>query len=139
MRFIVSDQPDWIGGWVAQVVGFEYCPGRMTAIGLVSEEGEVLGGVVFYDYTGTNIWMHVAVTPGVFGARDWVRSIFDYPFNQLNCLRVSGWVPAINEAAIRLDQKLGFQIEHILKHGGTEGDHLLMGMFRDECRWIRED
>lgn len=139
MRFIVKDQPDWIGGWVADKVGFEYIPGRMTAIGLVDENERVLGGVVFYDYTGSNIWMHVAVASesACSGARDFVKSIFTYVFTELGCSRCCGWIPVHNEAAINLDLKLGFTPEYVLKNAGTDGDHVLMIMDRENCRWIK--
>ena len=140
MRFIVSDQPDWIGSWVAERVGFEYIPGRMTAIGLVDENEKVLGGVVFYDYTGTNIWMHVASSPDMAwrGSRDFLWAVFNYVFLQLGCTRCSGWVPASNEAAIRLDKRLGFKIEHAMLDAGPEGTHYLMSLYRNDCAWIKE-
>lgn len=140
MRFIVKDQPDWIGQWVADQVGFEYIPGHMSAIGLVDENERVLGGVVFYDYTGTNIFMHVASAPGMHwrGARDFLYAVFSYVFVQLGCVRCSGWVPASNEAALTLDLRLGFKIEHTMQDAGIEGAHHLMSLCRNDCHWIKE-
>ena len=137
MRWIIKDQPDWIGAWVAEQCGFEFIPERMTAIGLV-EGDKILGGVVFYDYSGTNIWMHVASAPGCAwrGARDFLKEVFKYVFIQCGCLRCSGWVPASNQAALRLDIKLGFTHEHTMINGQAGDDLLLMGMKREHCRWI---
>lgn len=137
MRFIVKDQPDWIGQWVADQVGFEYIPGRMTAIGLVDENERVLGGVLFYDYSGTNIWLHVAATPGCHGAVDFVKAVFDYVFVQCGCVRCSGWVPASNKAALVLDRKLGFRPEYEMADAGPDGTSVLLGMYREDCKWIK--
>lgn len=106
-------------------------------IGLV-KDGEIIAGVLYDDYNGSNIWMHVAAKEGrTWLNRTFLRACFAYPFLQLNCKRVSGWVEVCNADARRFDEHLGFQPEAILSSAGRDGgDVIIYRMFKDECRFI---
>lgn len=109
----------------------------MKGIGL-EKDGELIAGVLYEGYTGHNIWMHVAAAPGRrWLNREYLRYCFHYPFNELGCRRVSGWVEASNEDARRFDEHLGFKEEARLKGAARDGgDVILYVMWRSECKYV---
>lgn len=110
----------------------------MQGLGL-EREGDLIAGVLYEGYTGHNIWMHVAAEPGKrWLNKEFLRSCFIYPFVQLGCDRVSGWVEGSNEDAKRFDEHLGFKQEAVLRGAARDGgDVILYVMWRDECRFLR--
>lgn len=109
---------------------------NMTGIGL-ERDGELVAGVIYEGYNGHNIWMHVAI-PGRI-TRDFLRYAFHYPFIELGCRRVSGYVEASNARARRFDERLGFQQEAILQGAASDGgDVILYRMNREDCRYVAQ-
>jgi len=106
-------------------------------IGL-ERDGELIGAIMYENFSGTNVWMHVA---GVAG-KQWInrlllKAAFKYPFVQLGCNRVSGWVDASNLKARRLDEHLGFKQEAILEGAAKDGgDVIIYRMKKEECRFL---
>jgi RimJ/RimL family protein N-acetyltransferase len=126
-----------IGPWVCERAGGTWIPGRGSAIGL-ERDGEIVAGVLYEDYNGANVVMHVASD----GTAQWMtpeylRQCFEYPFKQLGCKRVTGIVPSSNERALRFDERLGFRVEATLKAAHPDGDLIVLSMRRDQCRWLR--
>jgi len=139
MAFCVFGDRGRVGKWVMErIPGMEMDDGLdYEAIGVCSDEGELIAGVVFNHFTGYDISMHVAADRGRLWATPGVmKTIFGYPFNQLQCRRVTGFVSAINKATLRFDLKIGFVIEGRLRDATPEGDMIVIGMTRNECRWL---
>jgi RimJ/RimL family protein N-acetyltransferase len=111
----------------------------MKGLGL-EKDGTIIAGVLFEGFTGHNIWMHVAAAPGrTWLNRPFLKACFEYPFIQLGCDRVSGWVEASNTDARRFDEHLGFQEEARLKGAARDGgDVILYAMWRKDCRFIEQ-
>jgi RimJ/RimL family protein N-acetyltransferase len=109
----------------------------MQGIG-IERNGELVGGVLYDSYSTNNIFMHVAgVDGGHWATKSFVKAVFGYPFNQLNCKRVSGWVEASNIKARQLDEHLGFKPEAVLEGAARDGgDVIIYRMWREECRFI---
>ncbi len=122
--------------FVQQHVPLAACA-NMTGIGL-ERDGELVAGVIYEGYNGFNVWMHVAI-PGRI-TPSYLRYCFHYPFIELGCRRVSGYVEASNKAARRFDEHLGFQQEAVL-HGAASdgGDVILYRMTREDCRYVAQD
>lgn len=118
----------------------EYLPinasSDMRGIGL-ERDGELIAGVLYEGWNGVNVWMHVAVAPGKRWTLQYLRQCFHYPFVELNCSRVSGYVEASNLAARKFDEHLGFEQEAVL-HGAAAdgGDVILYVMRRENCRYV---
>lgn len=110
----------------------------MQGIGLIKDD-ELIAGVMFDDYNGSNMWMHVAAVPGRrWMTRDFLYATFAYPFLQLNIRRLSGWVEADNIDARRFDEHIGFKQEAVLKQAGRNGvDVIIYSMFKEDCRFIK--
>jgi RimJ/RimL family protein N-acetyltransferase len=118
----------------------QYTPIGMVAgskgIGL-ERDGELIAGVVYEGYNTQNVWMHVGTTPGKKWTMEYLRYCFYYPFVELDCKRVSGYVEASNSAARRFDEHLGFQQEAVLKGAASDGgDVVLYVMRREDCRYV---
>lgn len=124
--------------WVeSRIPGMNLEVGSYAAIGVVNNEGELVAGVIYNNYTGHDISMHVASTYGTLWARPHIlRDLFAFPFNQLKCRRVTGFVSAANAHTIPFDEHLGFVREGILRDATPEGDMHIIGMTRSECRWL---
>ena len=119
----------------------KYTPVNMVAgsqgLGLL-RNGELVAGVIYEGFNGKNVWMHVGAEPGrKWMNRRFLRAAFAYPFLQLGCTRVSGYVEAWNTDARRFDEHLGFKHEATLTGAASDGgDVLLYVMKREECRHV---
>lgn len=135
MAEIVYDA-ERIGPWVCARAGGSWIKDRGTAIGL-ERDGQLIAGVLYEDFNGANVVMHVAAeTGGRWLTRGYLYRCFHYPFVQLGCKRVTGIVPSSNKRALRFDEHLGFKIEARLVEAHPEGDLLILRMMREHCRWI---
>ena len=135
MRRVILDQRDRCAEWARQRIAHvpswgEWC----EAIGL-EDDGELLAVVVYNLYSGADIAMHIAAVPGRrWMTREFLRVAFRYPFVQLGCRRVSGYVPASNTDAQRFDEHLGFVREGLMRHALPDDDIIVYGMLREEAR-----
>jgi RimJ/RimL family protein N-acetyltransferase len=138
-RHVIGNQDERVAQWVAaRMPIFEFGSTPYTAIGLADSSGSLLAGCVYQNYTKTDIHMHLAALPGKrWLCRAFLGEGFRYPFEQLNCRRVTGLVPGRNEVAQQFDEHLGFTLEGWVRHILPNGDDLLIyGMLREECRWL---
>lgn len=133
---IIAQPKEYIASFVSLMGGGgpfrEY-----TALGLM-RNGELVAGVVYNFYTGTNICMHIGAKPGrMWLNREFLHAAFDYPFNELGCRRVTGLVPKKNKDARRFDEHLGFKLEGCMRQALADDDMLIYGMTRkDAQRWL---
>lgn len=132
---IVSD-PGRVFTFVQQYMPMNMVAG-MKGLGL-ERDGELVAGVLYEGYNNHNVWMHVAAEPGgKWLNREFLRYVFYYPFVELGCKRVSGYVEASNKAARRFDEHLGFQQEAVLQGAASDGgDVILYVMRRENCRYL---
>lgn len=68
--------------------------------------------------------------------KEFLFAIFDYPFNQLGCKRVTGLVPSDNLRAQEVNEKLGWKRETVLKDYFLDGDGIVYVMRKEDCRWL---
>lgn len=109
-----------------------------TDIGIGWQRGGYLvAGVAYADWNGPNVVCHIASD----GSRRWATrqylwTIFDYPFNQLGVKRITVCVGEGNSASRRFVQHLGFGLESTLLDAHPTGDLLVYSMFKEQCKWI---
>lgn len=102
----------------------------------VERDGELIAAVVYTLMTECDISMHVAAMPGKrWLSRAFLELAFQYPFTQLGLRRVSAFVPSTNAAALNLNKHLGFVEEGRMRDAVTDGDVIVLGMLKKECRW----
>lgn len=94
--------------------------------------------LLYNNFLWPNIHIHVAAREGALWCYpELLFHVFAYPFNQLNCSRVTAPIRATNKASIQCVKALGFQHEGTLRKAGRGGEDILVyGMLREECRWI---
>jgi hypothetical protein len=135
VSYRIISNPTRVWSFVREFIPVSATSG-MRGLGL-EREGELVMGVLYEGWNGHNVWMHVAARPGSRFNREYLRYCFHYPFVELGCRRVSGYVEASNEAARRFDENLGFRQEAVLKGAASDGgDVLIYVMSREDCRYV---
>lgn len=109
---------------------------RMKGLCLRRDD-ETIAATLYHDFSGTNVWMHVAGKPGRrWMNRHFLHEAFKFPFVDCGLRRITGWVEVDNMDARRLNEHLGFTVEATLEAAGSRGqDVLLYRMRREECRY----
>lgn len=121
----------WVAGQTNEFGSF----GAATGIGLLKDL-RIEAGVVFNEYNGVNINMHVACVPHAFWTRDFLWAIFDYAFNTARVKRVTGLIGEGNARSRAFAEKIGGTLEARLAHAHPTGDLLIYRLTRPECRWL---
>ena len=123
--------------WVARKTNEFGSFGTDIGIGW-AKNGQLVAGVAYADWNGQNVVCHIASD----GSRRWLTreylwTIFDYPFNQLGCKRITVCVGQGNAASTRFVRHLGFTLEAQLEGAHPTGALLIFRLFRQDCRHIR--
>lgn len=106
------------------------------AIGLMGNE--LLAGVVFTRYhPGITIELTIASKGSMWAVPDYFRTIFAYPFKQLDCQRATAIVASRNRKSRALCEHLGFVQEGVCRYGFKDDDAVVYGIYRNDCRWIQ--
>lgn len=136
MKTVVTGQH--VVEWVASRTGEFGSYGAAVGIGL--EDKQLIAGVVFNDYNGANICMHVASDHSKrWMTKEYLWFVFYYAFEQAKVKRITGLVPESNEAAIKFDLHIGFSEETRLKDAHPDGDLIVLVMRKENCRWLRRN
>jgi RimJ/RimL family protein N-acetyltransferase len=152
MRQAVYGDDAVLIAWAQKRIGVEFRDDA-TAIGLVRSDDVgpvgadrdthgrlILASVVFDSFSKFDCSMHVASDgSGRWLTRDFMVRCFAYPFIQLGLRRVTGLVPADNEAALRFDLHLGFKEEGRCRDAAENGDLIILGMTRADCRYLPQE
>ena len=110
-----------------------------AAVGFGIDDGvELIAGVVFNDYNGVNMNMHVASDDSKrWMTRELLWLVFDYAFNQAKVERITGLVGEKNWQARKFDEHIGFTQETTLARAHPDGRLIVYRMFREDCRWLK--
>lgn len=100
-------------------------------------DGKLCAGVAYADWNGPNIVCHIASDRSRrWLTRQYLWTIFDYPFNQIGCKRITVCVGQGNRDSLRFVQHLGFRQEATLADAHPTGDLLIFALRRENCRWL---
>ncbi len=118
-----------------------YDPSSARVIANVGPGGDIKGVVLFNKPSQHSIEMAVSSDgSGHWLSKSLLKAAFRYPFVQLGKCRVTAVIRASNVAALRLDEGLGFRHEGLLfDFFGPGKACVVMGMLREQCRWIGKD
>lgn len=123
------------GHTIARHAGSVFNPAVDVVIARV-HDGEFRGGVIYNNYTGASINLHVYGVDPNWVNRDMLWIAFHYPFVQLGCKKVFAQVPANNTRSLDFELKLGFKIEARIADVFPDEDLIVVSMRREECRWL---
>lgn len=134
---LVLDDKERFGDWaITKIPYVETWGSWYEAIGL-ERDGSPIAAVIYNRYTGTDISMSYAGTPGTqWLTKGFLRAMWAYPFLQLKVQRVTGLIASRNEASLQFAQRMGAKVEGRLRNALPDDDQVLVGMIRSECRWV---
>ena len=133
---LVWENPLAIGTWVGEHGGGKYPPGSYSAIGYV-ENGELIGGFVFYNANSVNCFISLALSKGRM-PRALLKAALYYAFKQLTLRRLTCTISSANIASQDLVTRLGAKREATLRDADPDGDLLVYALFPSECPlWSR--
>jgi hypothetical protein len=118
--------------------GYEVGSGLLRAMGHSLQPALLVAVVVFDSFSECDACMHIASD----GTTAWMNKAlllhaFAYPFTKLGLLRVTGLVPADNQAALAFDENLGFVREGYHPKAGPGGKDLVsLGLLKENCRFV---
>jgi hypothetical protein len=125
-----------VGEWIARRTDSIFTPQNSSCIGWIGKEGHLVAGVWYENYKKTSIMAHIAIEERI--SREFLYTIFHYPFVQLGVEKVIGFVNSSNEAALKLDKNFGFEEEARIKDAYPDGDLILLTLTKDKCRFLGE-
>ena len=131
----LSTDKHLIGPWVFRRVQKTWAPEGREVVGLVKGE-EVLGGMVFEDYTGACMSVHMALAHEHVPVRKLLIACAQYAYNDMGVHKLLGLVRASNLPALKFDLRIGFKAEAIIKDVYPDGDLVVLSMTRDDCKFV---
>ena len=123
------------GQWIAERAHTHFHPDTDMVVSRGTLH-EVKGGAIFTNYTRRSIVAHFA-GEGRWVSRDLAWVLADYPFNQLGCERIYGFVPSWNERAIDFDKHIGCKELYRMVGAIPGGDMVILSLERADCRWLK--
>lgn len=136
---LIYGQEDRLLPWAEERIGAGHFRRDAYSIGL-EKDGNLVAVVVFDNFSAVDAHMHIASDgTGAWMSKSLLLAAFAYPFTQLGLRRVTGVVPAKNQAAINFDKHLGFEQEGYCPHALPDDDAVILGMLRENCRFITKE
>lgn len=139
---MTPDTTGWVADWVASRLTETTRFKDGQALGIFGAGGQLLAGVVYHGWrpqTG-NIEASVAAVSPRWARRGVLRAVFHYPFEQLECRRVTAIVADHNERSRRFLEGIGFVQEGVMREGSIGGDAIIYGLLRSEAeRWLKAE
>jgi len=125
---------DLLGPFIAQKLNMVWTPENSSTIGWVTDQIE---SVVWYeDFNQKSVTCHIYLEKGL--NKQYLSTIFDYPFVQLGVDKIVCPVVSSNDKSIEFVKKLGFEEQARLLDVFPTGDLLFFVMSKDKCRFLGE-
>jgi hypothetical protein len=123
------------GRIIARGAGCGFDPEVDYVLSLVRPE--LLGGVIYTNYTGRSVQMHMAGFAPAWPTPQFMWAIYHFPFNFLGVEKVLGTVPSNNKRALAIDYKMGFTHVATIPDVVPGGDMEILSMARDKCKYLK--
>lgn len=108
------------------------------ALEAVDHSGAIRGMVGYDTWMNRTCFMHVALDSPV-AVRTLLRPAFHSLFVDAGYEVAMGMVRQSNVRSRRLAERLGFELQHVIREGWSKDEHLfLYEMRRANCRWIEK-
>lgn len=122
-----------VGYWVAEKLKCNYDENNSYSIGYIKDN--ITCGVIYENWNGSSITCHIACD-GLFGNRDFLYTIFHYPFVYLDARKIIAPISSSNKKSIKLVENMGFELEGIIKDAFLDGDSFIFTMNKYKCRFL---
>ncbi len=113
-----------------------------VTIGFLDDWDNIVGVILFCNYDGNNIYVHIASDSPRYVQRRFIKLMFDYIFNQAKCQRVTATCYSHKTKSRKLIEGVGFKQEGYLKNFVKKHDKLydiaLYGMQKEDCKWVQQ-
>lgn len=138
MRLDCEQKPEFFE-WASRVLDADYAySDGCRVLANLYDSGKIASVTVYSRFHATNLEMSIASdSTSAWMSKTYLFQAFAYPFLTLGKRRVMGVVQVDNFAALHLDKRLGFIEEGRLRKWFGEKDAILLGMLREECKWLR--
>lgn len=124
----------WAEARIAELHGQSF-PENATAMGVESEDGEILGVVAFHSWEPWNGTIEVSAVSEdarwLLARKAWA-TMFEYAFTTCNCQKIWSRTPLKNKRALRFVKALGFTVEAILPRQFGNDAAVISHRFREE-------
>lgn len=101
-----------------------------------SKGAELLGGVIFCNFTGKSIGLHMAGFTPRWMCKDLIWLTFHYAFVQLGCDSLFVQIRSGNIKTIELSKKIGFTLEATIPEVFPEDDLVVYRLRVKDCKWL---
>lgn len=128
---LLRNEPEIVSAFVAGQTGDQYCD-VMRALGILSGEGRIVGGVLLTNYTGYGVEMTLA-GKGCISRGAW-QAIGDMAFGELSCQRISVTTRRSNKKVCRLAPRIGFKFEGIARRYYGREDGVVFSILLEEAK-----
>lgn len=104
--------------------------GEHISVGIADEEGKLIAGVVYSNYSVGNIELSIASINPRWATKERIKAILGYPFfnEQLGCRRLTAVTARDNHHVRDFLKRLGFMHEGTLHDALERGDAVIYGM-----------
>lgn len=127
---LLRDEPQIVSAFVSGQTGDQYTD-VMRALGILSREGRIIGGVLLTNYTGFGVELTLA-GKGCISRSAW-QAIGDMAFRDLKCERISVTTRRSNKRVCNLAPRLKFRFEGIARRFYGKEDGIVFSLLRDEA------
>jgi L-amino acid N-acyltransferase YncA len=125
---LISTDKDILGPFIAEKLNMVWTPENSTTIGWIGKEIE---SVVWYeDFNKKSVSCHIYLGKGL--NKQYLNTIFDYPFVQLGVDKIIAPVISSNDKSVEFVKKLGFEEQARLLDVFPTGDLLFFVMSKDK-------
>lgn len=129
---IIAQPKEQIADFVGMICGYGGNVWRdYSTLALITGE-RLIAGCVYHRWSEGDVCVNIGVIGRL--TPEYLHAIFDYPFQ--TCRRITVLVSSNNFRSKRFVEHLGFTQEGRLRCGAPDGDLLVFGMLKEECRWI---
>lgn len=109
--------------------------GSPFSVFVACKKRDARGVILYKNYASGDIEMVCAGEPG------WVtpkllKFVLSYPFEQLNCNRITCLAHRKNKAMRQYLVRMGFKLEGVKRKALNGADLCVYGLLRSECKWV---
>lgn len=124
------------GTKIARAAGVSYEPNKDHNLATLRGD-ELLGGVIFKNYRGSSVEIHMAGFDPYWITRNMVWAISGYAYTQLNVSKVIAIIEETNFDSLAIARKVGFIEEARIREACADGDLLFLTLRKDDCRHLK--